>query len=339
MALVTSDPTDEQEKTADLLTHFVRSRIPEAQELCLDDVSRLSGGLSRENWVFRARWRDGDGNHDLPMIMRRDPAGSLLDTDRYVEFELLRALESTPIPAPPAHWIDVDGSWLGSPSLVMGRVEGVCDLFVLNGERPLTERAALARQFLELLIAVQQVDWRSLGLGKLLNDPGPDAGLTEVGRWEDELRRNQLEPIPELDLVSRWLRDRARPSQRTVLVHGDFKPGNALLGGDKISALLDWETAHLGDPLEDLGWITNPVRRREHQIPGVWERKQIVEAYTQITGYTVDPDELLWWNVFSCWKLAVIVLTGVRVFVDGTFDRVHQSPTWLFRAMFKMMEN
>ena len=150
----------------------------------------------------------------------------------------------------------------------------------------------------------------------MLKDPGTDAGLAELDRWEGELRRVQLEPVTELDLVLRWLRERAPAgSTRTVLVHGDFKPGNALLSGDRISAVLDWETAHLGDPMEDLGWITNPVREQEHQIPGPLgarpDRRGLLASRPDARSTTTT---LLWWNVFSCWKLAVIVLTGdVRV--------------------------
>ncbi len=323
--------------TKQLLT-FLRSQLPAAEDVSLSGLSRVSGGLSRENWVFRARWSDGAGGQDLPLIMRRDPGGSLLDTDRRTEFAVLRALESTPVPAPPAYWVDGDGSALGSPSLIMGWVDGNCDWFVLNGDRPVAERLALAQRFIDLLVEIQLVDWRGLGLEAVLDDPGLEAGLAELERWEAELRRNQLEPVPELDLVLRWLRSRARPAREVVLVHGDFKPGNALLHDERIAAMLDWETAHLGDPLEDLGWVTNPVRAREHQIAGVWERAEIVQAYAAATGHAVAEDELLWWNVFSCWKLAVIVLTGLREFVDGRLDRVHQSPTWLYRAMFRMME-
>ena len=122
-------------------------------------------------------------------------------------------------------------------------------------------------------------------------------------------------------------------------MHGDFKPGNALIEGEHISAKLDWETAHLGDPLEDLGWVTNSVRKREHQIAGVWEREQIVATYSALTGRRVNEAALRWWNVFSCWKLAVIQLTAVNEFVAGRYDRVFQTPSWLYRPMFQMMES
>ena len=322
---------------AGLLERFIAASLPAAEGLRLEGLARTPGGLSRENWAFRASWRDAAGTHDLPLILRRDPAGGLLVTERREEFAVLKALESTPVAAPPVLWVDEDGSALGTPSLIMHRVEGHCDWFVLNSGRPETARLALAHGFVDLLAQIQDVDWRGLGLDAALKDPGPDAAGAELDRWEAELRRVALEPVPELEVVLRWLRERARPARRTVLVHGDFKPGNALVDGDRISAMLDWETAHLGDPLEDLGWITNPVRAREHQIEGLWDRADIVAAYCAATGHCVDAEELTWWNVFSCWKLAVIVLTGVHAFVAGTFDWVHQSPTWLVRAMLRMI--
>ena len=168
--------------------------------------------------------------------------------------------------------------------------------------------------------------------------PDGKPSLRELKHWEAEYRKAQLEPHPELDYVLAWLDRRAPEAEAIVLVHGDFKPGNALIEDGRITAKLDWETAHLGDPLEDLGWVTNPVRKREHQIPGHWERRQIVEAYRELTGRSVREADLYWWNVFSCWKLSVIQLTAVAEFVAGRYNRVFQTPSWLFRPMFQMME-
>ncbi|HEX7096250.1 MAG TPA: phosphotransferase family protein, partial [Acidimicrobiales bacterium] len=304
----------------------------------IDGLRRTSAGFSRENWVFDASWRDADGvdRHER-LIMRRDPVGSVLDTDRRVEFGVLRALEHTAVPAPRVRWLDADGEWLGRPSVVMVREEGVCDWFVLSSDRPLADRVAIGRRFVELLATIHTLDWRRAGVGEVLDDPGPDASLVALDHWERELRRHQVEPHPELEVVAAWLRANAPRSQTTVLVHGDFKPGNALMRGDHVHVMLDWETAHLGDPIEDVGWITNPVRAREHQIPGAWERDQIVEHYAKTTGFTVDPDALRWWNVLANYKLAVIVLTGIAAFVDGRFDRIHQAPVNLARVMFGMI--
>jgi aminoglycoside phosphotransferase (APT) family kinase protein len=251
---------------------------------------------------------------------------------------VLKALEASGVPAPKAYWVDPDGRYLGTPSIVMDRMPGNCDYLVLNGERPLPVRLELARAFTGLMARIHAVDWRSCGLDAVLQPPAGEPSQAELAHWEAEYRRVQLEPHPELDHALAWMQRHAPSAEAIVLVHGDFKPGNALIEGDRISAKLDWETAHLGDPLEDLGWVTNPVRKREHQIAGAWEQEHIVAAYRALTGRQVDPAALRWWNVFSIWKLAVIQLTAVHEFVAGRYDRVFQTPSWLYRPMFKLME-
>jgi aminoglycoside phosphotransferase (APT) family kinase protein len=328
----------EDAEVAARLGRFVEAQLPGARDLRIEGLTRTSAGFSRENWVFDASWTAADGTHvGESLIMRRDPVGSVLETDRRQEFAVLQALESTAVPAPRVRWLDADGEYLGRPSVVMVREDGICDWFVLSGDRSLDDRVAIAHRFCDLLASIHLVDWRSIGLARVFDDPGPAAPDAAVDHWESELRRHQVEPHPELDVVLEWLRAHAPRAQATVLVHGDFKPGNALLRGDQIHVMLDWETAHLGDPVEDLGWITNPVRAREHQIPGAWERDAIVERWSKATGFTVDSAELLWWNVLANYKLSVITLTGVGAFVDGRFDRIHQAPLGLARVMFDMI--
>ena len=321
------------------LQALIIDAIPTARDFSFNGVERAAGGLSRENWSLDASWVDATGEQSYRLMLMRDAAGTLLSTNRQREFAVLKALEATPVPAPKAHWVDPDGRWLGGPSLVMDRMPGACDYLVLNGDRPLAARLNLAQAFIDLMARIHAVDWRERGLGSVLEVPTGAPSRVELAHWEAEYRRVQLEPHPELDYVLGWMRRSAPDAEEIVLVHGDFKPGNALIAGEHISAKLDWETAHLGDPLEDLGWVTNPVRKREHQIAGAWEREQIVAAYRRLTGRRVDEAALRWWNVFSCWKLAVIQLTAVSEFVAGRYNRVFQTPTWLYRPMFQLMEN
>ncbi len=319
------------------LTALIRHEIPSARDIRLDGLTRSAGGLSRENWSLDASWTDADGQHSHPLMLMRDAAGTLLATERPREFAILKALEGSGVPAPLVHWMDPDGRFLGAPSVVMERMPGACDYMILNGTRPLPERLRLAHGFLDLLVKIHAVDWQTRGLGDRLGVPEGSPATIELRHWEAEYRRVQLEPHPEFDYILIWLRNHAPEAEGIVLVHGDFKPGNALVEGQRITAKLDWETAHLGDPLEDLGWITNPVRRREHQIAGQWEREQIVAAYRQQTGRTVREADLNWWNIFSCWKLAVIQLTAVSEFVAGRYDRVFHTPSWLIRPMLQMI--
>nr|WP_245992936.1 phosphotransferase family protein [Prauserella muralis] len=240
-----------------------------------------------------------------------------MKTDRCVEFSVLKALETSELPTPYARWLDADGTWFGRPSLIMRRVPGECDYHVLRGTRPLAWRRDLAERLCDLLAAVHAVDWRRLRIGDVLPDPGMAAAAYELDRWETVLRRDQLEDYPELELALGWLRATVPPGSRTVLVHGDFKPGNVLLEDGRVTALLDWELAHLGDPLEDLGWVTQPLRAREHTIARAWSNEDLIARYEHTTGAQVDRASLAWWTAFAAFKTAVMQVSGLRSFLDG----------------------
>ncbi len=308
-------------------------------------VRRTSAGFSRENWVFDASWTEGGQARTAALIARRDPEGSVLATDRRIETRVLSALHGTAVPSPRLRWVDLDGGRLGRPALVMDLAEGSCDGFVLAGAAPPQERLRLAHELYDRLAEIHLLDWRSLDLGDVLDDPGERAALVALEHWEAELRRVQLEPEPELELVIQWLRSQAPVSAITTVVHGDFKAGNVLLVGDlqgdvgaaRVSAVLDWETVHLGDPREDLGWVTNPLRAREHRIPGSWEPADLLARWSERTGYGAEPEAVHWWSVLANFKLSAIVLSGSRAFVDGRLDRVHQAPIGIYRLMLDMI--
>jgi aminoglycoside phosphotransferase (APT) family kinase protein len=185
---------------------------------------------------------------------------------------------------------------------------------------------------------IHRLDWRALGLDRVLENPGNKAALAALDHWESELRRIQLEPEPELELAIAWLRERAPENDAVTLVHGDFKPGNVLMQGDEVTLVLDWETAHLGDPLEDIGWVTNPLRAGEHRIPGAWEPTDLIARWCERTGFNADPAAVRWWNVLANVKQAMTVLTGKHAFADGRFDRILHEPVAIYRLMFNLIE-
>jgi aminoglycoside phosphotransferase (APT) family kinase protein len=306
--------------------------------LQVEGLKRTSVGYSRENWVFDAAWTESGEARRAPFIARRDPKGSVLETDRKIEFAILRALEETNIPSPRARWLDADGARLGRPTIVMDLEPGVCDYMVLNGLRPAKTRLAIAHQLADRLVDIHRLDWRTKGLGAVLEDPGQDAAGTALALWEGELRRVQLEPEPELELVVAWLKRKTPRSKVTTLVHGDFKPGNVLMQGDTVSLVLDWETAHLGDPLEDLGWVSNPLRAGEQRIAGMWEPEHLIARWRGRTGFDADPDAVHWWTVLANLKQAMTVLTGARAFVDGRFDRVLHAPVRIYDLLLDLIE-
>ena len=304
----------------DRLTRFLSDQLNGAGAR-VAGLNRIGVGRSRDNWVFDLVTDHNGTEHCEPLILRSDPDGGLVDTDRNVEFALLGMLESSDLPTPGARWLDADGRWLGRPSLIMQRCPGVCDYRVLSdSQRSIAQRRALAESFCDLMAQVHSTDWQALGLSAVLDGSGQLGAPAELDAWEKVLRQNQLEPLPELDFAIAGLRASAPEPARTALVHADFKPGNILLDGDRITALLDWELAHLGDPLEDLGWVTQPLRRAEHLIDGAWDADDLIAHYEQATGFDVDRSSLRWWQAFSTFKTAVMQVSGLRSFLDGRSD-------------------
>jgi aminoglycoside phosphotransferase (APT) family kinase protein len=322
------------------LTTFLATQIADCTELEVTAPVRTSRGFARENWLFDASWSDTEGRHSAELILRRDPQASLLVTSREREFAVLRYLESASFePVPRVRWLDATGEFFGRPAIIMDRItRGVCDWFVLNNPaRALDDRLLLAHHYIDVLAAVQSVPWRGTRLEAALAPVGPSAADTERAYWADVLHAYQLEPYPELELIYHWLKHNAPPPGDLVLTHGDVKPGNMLIDGTTIVALLDWETAHIGDPLEDLGWITNPFRRAEQQIEGVWERPEITAYFTEATGRSVDDDALVYWNVFAIFKLAVITITGLHAFASGMNCSVYWGPAEFIGVAFELM--
>lgn len=322
------------------LEEFIRRRLGDVDGLRVEGEARATGGQSRENWPFDLYWEEGGQSHRRRLFLRRDPVGSVLETDRRVEYEVLRRLHDLPVRAPEVVWLDADGSELGRPALVMTRYDGFNDHFILQGGTSRLDedtRLGIASQMVDLMMEVHALDWRDGGLDEVLAVPS-DPATAAIDEWAAVIESQSLEPQPVLALIEQWLR-RNRPAPGEVaVVHGDLKPGNVLLEDDRVQVLLDWETVHLGDPTEDVGWVTNPLRRIEHQIPGRWEEDDLVTAYEARTGRTVDRAALRFWQVLANFKLAAIAMTGVRSFCEGRTQRVWTGAGLLGKVLLAQTE-
>jgi aminoglycoside phosphotransferase (APT) family kinase protein len=134
-------------------------------------------------------------------------------------------------------------------------------------------------------------------------------------------------PRPVFELALRWLRERdPGPPREVTLVHGDFRHGNLIIGPDGVRAVLDWELAHLGDPMEDLGWIcVNSWRFGEIDKPvgGFGTREELFEGY-ESAGRRVDPERVMYWEVMGTLRWGVMccgMMQRFRVGPDHSMER------------------
>jgi aminoglycoside phosphotransferase (APT) family kinase protein len=133
------------------------------------------------------------------------------------------------------------------------------------------------------------------------------------------------EPHPAFELAFRWLEANRPPVGGGVVVHGDYRLGNVIVDRDDLQAVLDWELVHLGDPMEDLGWLCVKAWRfgSPHPVAGVGEYQQLFDAYEGATGRAVDAAVVRWWEVLGTMKWGIMCIMQANVHLTGA-TRSHE---------------
>jgi aminoglycoside phosphotransferase (APT) family kinase protein len=288
----------------DELEEALRRLLTEAgaagPDTAIAELRRLSGGASRETWSFDAV----RGDDRAPLILQRlrpGAGGSTTATPLGVEAALVRAAGGHGVAVPTVVAIDADGATLGSPGMVVERLEGeTIARKLLRDDEWATARERLGEQAGAALAAIHAMPVAAV----------PGLRATDQLEQLRALLDGLGEPHPAFELGLRWL-DAHRPTAAaTTIVHGDFRLGNLLVGPDGLRAVLDWELAHLGDPMEDLGWLCVRAWRFGSPLPaaGVATREQLAAAYEAAGGRPVDPDALRWWELLGTLKWGVICI-------------------------------
>ena len=298
------------------------------------EVARLSGGASRETWAFTA-----DGT---PLILQRERPGGLRKAGMATEVGLLRAAGAAGVPVPGVVSSDAEAAAapaaadaLGSSWMIVDRVEGeTIARKILRDDAYAAARPVLAAQCGDALARIHGIDPASVP-GLLATD--------QVAQFREALDA-VAEPHPAFELGFRWLEanrpDRSEggltgpsgsgsdgppaTSGPQAVVHGDFRNGNLVVGPDGLRAVLDWELAHLGDPLEDLGWLCVRAWRfgAAPRVGGFGEVDELVGAYEATSGTTVDRAALHWWEVLGTLKWGIICVVQASTHLTGVIRSV-----------------
>jgi aminoglycoside phosphotransferase (APT) family kinase protein len=281
----------------DALEASLTALLGAAEPVTIDGLRRLSGGASRETWSFDAvRGDERTGR----ILQRLRPGASASTTGIAIATEaaLLRVAAQHGVPVAEV-LADDDGGILGSPGMVVQRLDGeTIARKLLRDDEYATARERLGAQVGAALAQIHAMPAEAV------------AGLRETDQL-DQFRTvldTLGEPHPAFELGFRWLEANRPPAAAARVVHGDFRLGNLLVDASGLRAVLDWELAHLGDPLEDLGWFCVRAWRFGSPLPagGVATREALVAAYEAAGGAPVDRDALRWWEVLGTLKWGVI---------------------------------
>jgi aminoglycoside phosphotransferase (APT) family kinase protein len=285
------------------------------------ELRRLSGGASQETWSFDAT----SAGARLPLVLRRRPAGT---TDSAVgmalpletEAELLRLAAGAAVPVPGVRFVLEPGDGLGS-GYVMERLAGeTIARRILRDEAFADVRPRLARHCGEILARIHSV---------------PRASLPElpVADAEGQLARYRAafdafdHPHPVFELAFRWIGEHLPPQVELSLVHGDFRNGNLLVGADGVRGVLDWEIAHVGDPMEDLGWLCVNSWRFGAELPvgGFGTREELFAGYEAAGGRAVDPARVRFWEIAGTLRWGIICMMMYGAFARGSDASVERA--------------
>lgn len=282
-------------------------------------LAPLVGGACQENFKLDLEL---DGAR-APAVLRGDAASSLPGSiPRRVEAEVVRAAAAAGVPTPPV--LAVAPGLLGPDrdAYVMPWVQGqAIARRVLKHPSLAAARETLCHDLARALAAIHTVTPETASLDLVGCTPSPHAfALAFVEQMLDRLP----EPRPGLELALSWARRNAPSGGPVTLVHGDFRTGNFMVAPQGFQAVLDWEFAHWGDPMDDLGWLC--VRdwrfgRLDHAAGGVAKRAAFYAAYEAASGRTVDPARVHWWEVVGNLRWgAAAVFQGQRYLTGKSSD-------------------
>ncbi len=259
----------------------------------VSNLTRLSGGASRETWRFEA-----DGR---PLVLQRQRGGDVRDMG--IEADVVRAAAAAGMPVPTLLASGTGGdSPLGGSFMVLTAVEGeTIARKILRDPEFAAARPVLATQLGRALAQLHAVPV----------DAVPRLVHTDQLQQYRDMLDLLGQPHPAFELAFRWLREHCPAAPSLTLVHGDYRHGNLIIGPDGIRAVLDWELAHLGDPMEDLGWICVAAWRFgqiDKPVGGFGTREALFAAYAQRAGRAVDPQRVHFWEVVGTLRWGVMCL-------------------------------
>lgn len=306
-----------QENTAFLspLAEFLLRQI--GVPVTISDPKPLSGGASRDTWLFTAQY----GDTQEKLVLRRDLPTQMFDgaLTREQEFLLMRAAYEHGVQCAQVRYLCTDNAVLGSPFFVMAYKAGVSiGVKVVQSPELAQARARLPEQLAQQLATIH-----ALPLDGLDFLPRPPQGVQAA---QDTI--NQMYLIldglrvksPTWEWCLRWAQRHLPAPIADTFVHGDFRVGNLLVDENGLSAVIDWEFGHVGDPDEELGYICMRDWRfgnGKAHFAGIADRETFLTAYERYSGRSVDRARVDWWEIMGNIRWGIICMSQANRHLSG----------------------
>jgi aminoglycoside phosphotransferase (APT) family kinase protein len=288
-------------------------------------VRRFPVGFSWLTYAVPVTGLQG-GDDTTELILRLGPDyGLFAPYSAGPQVMAMQSLEGTAVPLPRAYWSSDDAGILGAPFMFCEKVSGAAVVPWVSAGQPGLEdgyRQGLAEQFTDILAALHCVPWRQRPIAAMAHGiTAENAALQNVEQWEALVRRWAMRPYPLAEWGIRWLKAHTPVAPRVAIVHGDYRTGNFLEEGGRITSILDWELVHLGDPHEDLGWASLPMYMGGSKlICRLAEPDWFYQRYGEKAGFEVSMQSVRYYRAFSLLKLAATHMAAARCFEEGRFN-------------------
>jgi len=285
---------------------FVRDRL--GGTLDEGSLERLTGGASQETWAFDVH---GPSARNARLILRRVPTDVAL-ADIGIgparEAWLMQRAAAAGVPVPAIVHVLEPADQLGS-GFISARVDGETLAVRINRDEQFSAiRPDLARQCGAVLAGIHAID--------LSDAPDLPYRPARVQLLDlEQLHRSAPVRSPTFELALRWLSlNLPEDDGARCLVHGDFRNGNLIIGPDGVRAVLDWELAHIGDPIEDIAYITLNSWRFgtiDKPVGGFGEYRQLLDGYVAAGMPRPSNAVIRFWQIMGslrwglvCWEMA-----------------------------------
>lgn len=286
----------------------------------VENAVRLTGGAASTTWRFDVT----EGTAPQTLILRLSQGGSQISTgiDKQTEAEVLKVAVGNGVPAPTVAFVLDEEDGLGD-GFAMEYIAGESiPRKILRDKQFAAARTKLARQCGHILAGIHSSD--ASAIDRL---PSLDAAI-QLEEYET-IYRGYTERVPVFEFALRWLERHLPDRPASKLVHGDFRNGNFLVTPDVgISAVLDWELAHFGDGMEDLGWLcVNSWRfgNRDKPVGGFGQRSELFDAYEEASGKAIDEELVRFWEIFGTLRWGIMCLYLTFEHLDGSERSVERA--------------